>query len=84
MIGFIRDIRIVPEKFFKHLKVTDGLYEIRVKIGSGIFRIFSFFDEGNLIILLHGFNKKSQKTPLNEIERAERLKEEYFYEKGKK
>lgn len=83
VIGFIRDVRIVPEKFFKHVEGTDGLFEIRVKVRSNIFRIFSFFDEGNLIILLDGFNKKSQKTPRNEIEKAERLQKEYFYEKGK-
>lgn len=61
---------------------TDGLYEIRVEVGSNIFRVFCFFDEGNLVILLNGFQKKSQKTPKNEIELAEKLKKEYFYEKA--
>ncbi len=60
---------------------TDGLFEIRVEVGSNIFRVFSFFDEGNLVILLNGFIKKSQKTPKNEIELAEKLKKEYFNEK---
>ena len=83
VIGLIRTIRIVPEKYFKHLEGTDGLYEIRVKVGSDIFRIFCFFDKGQLVILLNGFQKKSEKTPRQEIIRAERLKREY-YEKQKK
>jgi phage-related protein len=45
--------------------------------------VFSFFDEGNLVILLNGFQKKTQKTPKNEIELAEKLKKEYFDEKAK-
>ncbi len=76
-------MRIIPERFFKHLEGTDGLYELRVKVGSDIYRIFCFFDEGNLIVLLHGFQKKSEKTPRNEIERAERLRKEYYNEKAK-
>ncbi len=63
---------------------TDGLFEIRVEVGNNIFRVFSFFDEGNLVILLNGFQKKTQKTPKNEIELAERLKNEYFDEKANK
>jgi phage-related protein len=62
---------------------TDGLFEIRVEVGNNIFRVFSFFDEGNLVILLNGFQKKTQKTPKNEIELAEKLKKEYFNEKAK-
>lgn len=50
--------------------------------GSDIFRIFCFFDEGKLIVLLSGFQKKTQKTPSEEIKRAERLKNEYFNEKN--
>lgn len=76
-------IERVPEKYFKHLTGTNGLYEVRVEVGSDIYRIFCFFDEGHLIILVNGFQKKTQKTPVNEIELAEKLKREYFYEKGK-
>jgi phage-related protein len=60
---------------------TDGLYEIRVKQGSDIFRIFCFFDEGKLIVLANGFQKKSQKTPKSEIEKALKIKKEYEQEK---
>jgi len=53
-------------------------------VGSDIYRVFSFFDEGRLIILLNGFQKKSQKTPKSEIELAEKLKKQYFDEKSEK
>ena len=71
----------IPSKFFKHMEGSNGLYEIRVEIGSDIFRVFSFFDKDKLIILVNGFQKKSQKTPKNELQLAEKLKKEYFYEK---
>lgn len=73
---------MVPKKYFNHMENSDGLFEIRAEVGSNIFRVFSFFDEGNLVILLNGFQKKSQKTPKNEIELAEKLKKEYFNEKA--
>lgn len=56
---------------------TDGLYEVRVELGSNIFRIFAFFDKGNLVILGNGFQKKTQKTRKTEIERALKIKAEY-------
>ena len=71
----------VPIKYFKHLSQSDGLYEIRVEQGSNIYRVFSFFDKGNLIILINGFQKKTQKTPKQEIELAEKLKNQYLHEK---
>jgi phage-related protein len=73
-ISLIERTRIVPKQYFDHLTGTDGLWEIRVKVGSDIFRVFSFFDEGNLIILVNGFQKKTQKTPKQEIKKAEKLK----------
>lgn len=63
---------------------TAGLYEVRVEVGSDIYRVFSFFDKGQLIILINGFQKKSEKTSKNEIELAEKLKNQYFYEKESK
>ena len=83
IIGVVRTVRMVPEKFFKHLEGTEGLYEIRVKVGSDIYRIFCFFDKGQLVILLNGFQKKSEKTPRQEIERAERLKKQYYEDQEK-
>jgi phage-related protein len=84
VIGLVRTLRIVPEKFFKYLEGTDGLFEIKVKVGTDIYRIFCFFDHGNLIILLNGFQKKSEKTPKNEIEKANRLKKQYYEEHTRK
>ena len=84
VVKMIEEVRMVPEKYFKHIESTDGLYEIRVQAGSDIYRIFSFFDEGNLIILLNGFQKKSDRTPKGEIDRAERLRKEYYNEKNKR
>jgi phage-related protein len=80
-LQLISMVERIPSKFFKHMEGSNGLYEIRVEIGSDIFRVFSFFDKDKLIILVNGFQKKSQKTPKNELQLAEKLKKEYFYEK---
>ena len=77
----IRTVERVPEKFLKHIKSTDGLYEIRIKYRSDIFRIFCCFDEGRLVILFNAFQKKTQKTPKKEIEKGLKLKQEYFQSK---
>lgn len=77
----IETFQQVPSEYLKHLEGTDGLYEIRVQAGSDIFRIFCFFDEGRLIVLANGFQKKSQKTPKKEIDKALKIKEEYENEK---
>ncbi|MBK7691230.1 MAG: type II toxin-antitoxin system RelE/ParE family toxin [Bacteroidetes bacterium] len=77
-LELIATIEKVPEKYFKYIIDSTGLFEVRVEVGSNIFRVFSFFDKGNLIILVNGFQKKTQKTPKNEIELAEKLKKQYF------
>ena len=77
----VKTVEKIPGKFLKRLEGTDGLYEIRVEIGSNIFRIFCCFDKGNLVVLFNGFQKKTQKTPKQEIELALKLKKEYL--KGK-
>ncbi|TAJ13682.1 type II toxin-antitoxin system RelE/ParE family toxin [Marinilabiliaceae bacterium JC017] len=82
-LGLVRNLRIVPKTYFDYLTGTDGLWEVRIKVGSDIFRVFCCFDEGNLVILFSGFQKKTQKTPKKEIEKAERLKKEYFDGKTK-
>ena len=79
----IEDLQRVPETYLKHLENTDGLYEIRVQLGSDIFRIFCFFDQGQLVVLANGFQKKTQKTPKNELEKALRLMKEYYQEINK-
>lgn len=82
-LNLFRVQRMVPEKYFKHIEGTKGLYEVRVEVGSNIYRIFSFFDQGNLVVLGNGFVKKTQKTPKNEIEKAIKIMEEYYHESGK-
>lgn len=71
----------IPDKYFKHMTGTKGLYEIRVEVGNNIYRIFSFFDKGNLVVLGNAFQKKTQKTPKQELEKALKIMEEYFNEK---
>ena len=78
VLNILRFMDNIPEQFFKHLKGTDGLFEARIKLGSNIFRIICFFEKGNIIVLLNGFQKKSQKTQKKEIELAKRLKREYY------
>jgi phage-related protein len=77
-LKIIEEIDRIPEIYLKHLKNTTGLYEIRVQVGSNIFRIFCFFDLDNIVVVGHGFQKKSQKTPKQQIERAEQIKKEYY------
>ena len=78
----IETLEYVPERYLKHLKGTDGLYEARIQLGSNIWRVFCFFDRGKLVILLNGFQKKTQRTPKKEIDKAIRLKKQYYEEKS--
>jgi len=71
----------IPIKFFKKITGSKNLFEIRVEYQSNIFRTFCCFDGKNLVILFNSFNKKSQKTPKNQIIKAEKLLKEYFNEK---
>lgn len=66
----------LPVKFVKHIK--DGLYELRTEYNGNIYRVFFIFDEGKIVVLFNGFQKKSQKTPANEITKALKIKEEYY------
>ena len=81
VLDLVRTVDRIPEKFFKHMEGTEGLYEIRVKVGNDIFRIFCFFDEGRLVVTINGFQKKTDKTPKNELDKALKIKTEYFTEK---
>lgn len=80
-LELIEELHRVPESYLKHMENTDGLYEIRIQQGNDIYRIFCFFDQGQLVVLANGFQKKTQKTPKQEIEKALKIKEEYFNEK---
>jgi phage-related protein len=78
----IETLEKVPERYLKHLKGTNGLYEARIQLGSNIWRVFCFFDRGRLVILLNGFQKKTQKTPKKEIDKAVKLMKQYYEEKS--
>ena len=71
----------LPVSILKHIEGVSGLYEIRIEYSGNIYRVFCCFDEGSLVILFNGFQKKTQKTPTGEIDKAERLMNEYFKNK---
>lgn len=66
----------IPTKFVKY--IHDGLYELRTEYEGNIYRVFFIFDEGNIIVLFNGFQKKTQKAPDNEIKKALKIKDEYY------
>ena len=65
----------VSAKFVKFIE--DGIFELRAEYRSIAYRIFFIFDDGNIVILFNGFQKKTQRTPRMEIETAKRIKQEY-------
>ena len=73
----------IPRKFFEQITDYDGLFAIRIEFESNILRIFCCFDKGNLVVLFNGFQKKTQKTPKKEIEKAMQIMKEYFDSKQK-
>jgi len=78
-LKLVETLQFVPQDYFKHIR--NGIYEIRVQSGNDIFRIFCFFDHEKLVVLANGFQKKTQKTPVNEINKAQKIKDEYESEK---
>jgi phage-related protein len=82
IISLLETMDRVPSNYIKLISGTKGLYEARVQLGNNIWRIFCFFDEGNLVILLNGFTKKTQRTPTSEIEKAKNLMRTYYLEKN--
>lgn len=81
VFNLVKFANIIPQKYFKHLANTDGLFEIRVEYESNIYRMLCFFDDDNLVVLVNAFQKKSQKTPKKELELAKKLKAQYFIDK---
>ena len=73
-------------KLFK--KLQNDIWELRTKFGGLQIRLLAFRDKSNnketLVIATHGFIKKVDKVPANEIERAEKLRDKYFNNKTKK
>ena len=69
----------MPKKFIKHIR--DGLYELLMEYNSNIYRVFFIFDDGNIVVLFNGFQKKTQKTPPDEIKKAFKIKNDYYADK---
>ncbi len=84
VLDLIEQIDIVPRKYFKKLKGTDDIWEVRVQHGNNIFRILGFFDGKDQVILNHAFTKKTKKIPVKEIATAEMRKKRYFKQKALK
>ena len=80
----IETLERIPTTYLKQIVGSSGLYEARIQLGSDIWRVFCFFDSGRLVILLNGFQKKTQKTPRQEIAKAEKLMTEYYESKKRK
>lgn len=78
VLRLIEELDSVPSKYLKKLVNTNDIWEVRVGFGNDIFRLLGFFDNEQLIILTNGFAKKTQKTPVGEIELAERRKQDYL------
>ena len=76
VLRLIEELEIIPVNLLKHIKGTDGLYEVRVSFGRKAFRIFRCFYAGN-VVLLNAFLKKSQKTPRERIDLAELIMSKY-------
>ena len=80
-IILIENVEKVPSKYLKYIIGSDGVFEIRILTRNDIFRIFCFFNKQNELVLINGFQKKTQKTPQNEIDKAVKIKHDYENEK---
>ena len=74
----VEELEKVPTTYLKKLVNTKGIWEIRVQMGSNIFRFLGFFNQGDFIVLTNGFQKKTQKTPKSEILLSEQRKKDYL------
>ena len=83
VLDILEQVERVPTTYLKYIEGTNGLFEVRIQFGSDIFRIFCCFDGNRLVVLFSGFQKKTQKTPQKEIERAVRIMSEYYNDKTK-
>jgi len=81
VLRLIKSLDRVPKQYFKLLTSTDGIWEIRVQVGSDIFRLLGFFDGSQSIVLTNAFAKKSQKIPRREIKLAQQRRKDYLERK---
>ena len=78
VLKLLEDLDTVPSNYFKKLTGTEDIWECRITFGSNAYRIFCFFAGNSVVVLTHGFTKKSQKAPISEIERAEAYRKDYL------
>jgi phage-related protein len=81
VLELVENLDQVPTQYFKKLKNTDEIWEVRARIGSNSFRLLGFIDDKTFVILTNGFSKKTQKTPKQEIDLAEQRKVDYLSRK---
>jgi len=84
VLSLLEDLEVVPPTYFKKLADTEEIWECRIQFASNAYRIFCFFEGNSVVILTHGFAKKTQKTPRQEIERAEAYRRDYLKRRLKK
>ena len=80
-LDMLRTIPVVPAKFWQKLS-GQKLWELRAEYAGNIYRILATTARGNRVILLHGFQKKSQKTPRQDMEIAQQRQKRYFQQHG--
>lgn len=83
VLKLVEELERIPTKYFKKLVNTDDIWEVRVDFGGNTFRLLGFFDGQYLVVLVHAFQKKTQKTPRQAIDLAEERKKDYFRRKAK-
>jgi len=81
-LRLFEDLDILPRTYFKKLENTDEIWEVRTRIGSNSYRLLCFLHKNGLVILTNGFQKKTQKTPRNEIKLAETRKRDWLRRNG--
>ncbi len=81
VLSLVEDLERVPAQYFCKLADTENIWEFRIKLGSNIYRVLAFWD-GNKVVLTHGFIKKTQKTPPQEIVRAESYRRDHLGKRG--
>ena len=82
-VAYVLDMIKTQERLNSNFvkSIRDGIYELRASHNGNIYRAFFIFDEGNIVMFFNCFQKKTQKTPNNEIEKALKLKNEYYASK---
>lgn len=78
VLSLLEDLDHLPAVYFRKLVNSQDIWECRAQVGSNAYRVFCFFDGKAVVVLTHGLIKKTQKTPAQEIERAEKYRRDYL------